>query len=79
LGRGPLELKIKNNKIKRLRLPDDAPITIYLMGTGRGGGPFALKIKKKNKKKGIAPRRVRTDYFYSYGHSSGRGAAGAKN
>jgi hypothetical protein len=38
-----------------LRLPDDAPIAFSLTAKGldRGGGGLPLKIKKKNKKKGL--------------------------
>jgi hypothetical protein len=46
-----------------LSLPDDAPITFSLTGTGRGMWPIALKIKKntiKIKNKEIAPGRGRT-------------------
>jgi hypothetical protein len=61
-----------------LSLAEDAPITFSLTGTGRGGGPLELKIKKDIKKE-IAPVGRRTDYIFSDGDSSWRGDPRAQN
>jgi hypothetical protein len=61
-----------------LLLAEDAPIKYSLTGTGLGGGPLELKIKK-NKKKEIAPAGRRTDSIYSDKDVSGRVSARNQN
>jgi hypothetical protein len=59
-------------------MPEDAPIKLSLTGSGRGGWPLELKIKKYIIKE-IAPAGRRTDYVFSHKDRFRRGAGRAQN